>query len=398
MEFRRAIFFDVTELCLHNKGTGIQRVTRSVLQTLLRVLPLGWDVIPVRGDNTQGMFFEVSIFGSMMEFQLEKRVISPRPGDVFLSVDLSYNISMKLKEELVRFRNIGVGIYFVVHDLIPILYSHWFVGKNEWFEGNDYLSRFNFWLDCAVSTANGMICISKSVENDVRDWLVHHPPSNNNLPKLGYFHLGSNIEEGVSSIGIPSDGVNILEKIRSSQSFLMVGTLEPRKCHELALDAFERLWGCGSEIALVIVGRAGWNVEPLIQRLHNHPQNGKHLFWLEGISDEYLCHVYEASSALLALSEAEGFGLPLIEAAHFQIPVIARDIPVFHEICGDGAFYFTGSNSIDLSLLLVRWGEMVEKGCLPSSNKILNLAWEESTKQLMGVVGKMIGTDFVWVE
>jgi len=40
-------------------------------------------------------------------------------------------------------------------------------------------------------------------------------------------------------------------------------------------------------------------------------ENRKRLFWLEGISDEYLEKVYAASSCLIAASEGEGFGLPL---------------------------------------------------------------------------------------
>ena len=56
------------------------------------------------------------------------------------------------------------------------------------------------------------------------------------------------------------------------------------------------------------------------------------MLWLEGISDEYLDKVYAASTCLIAASEGEGFGLPLIEAAQHKLPIIARDIPVFREV------------------------------------------------------------------
>ncbi len=54
--------------------------------------------------------------------------------------------------------------------------------------------------------------------------------------------------------------------------------------------------------------------------------------------------MYDAAQCLLAASEAEGFGLPLIEAAQHGLPVMARDIPVFREVAGDHAFYFDGTD------------------------------------------------------
>ncbi|MDZ7598485.1 MAG: glycosyltransferase [Desulfobacterales bacterium] len=63
------------------------------------------------------------------------------------------------------------------------------------------------------------------------------------------------------------------------------------------------------------------------------------MFWLQGISDEYLEQVY-ACACLVAASLNEGFGLPLIEAARHRVPIIARDIPVFREVAADCAFIF----------------------------------------------------------
>ncbi len=72
----------------------------------------------------------------------------------------------------------------------------------------------------------------------------------------------------------------------------MVGTLEPRKAHQQVLEAFEQLWNDGQKIQLVIVGKQGWMVESLAQRIRTHPELGKRLFWLENVSDEYLEKIY----------------------------------------------------------------------------------------------------------
>jgi glycosyltransferase involved in cell wall biosynthesis len=130
----------------------------------------------------------------------------------------------------------------------------------------------------------------------------------------------------------------------------MVGTIEPRKGHLLVLEAFERLWEQGRDINLVIVGHEGWKPLPdedrrtipeIVRTIRGSAELGRRLFWLEGVSDEYLDKVYAASDFLIAASEDEGFGLPLIEAARHGVPVIARDIPVFREIGCDSVAYFS---------------------------------------------------------
>jgi glycosyltransferase involved in cell wall biosynthesis len=162
----------------------------------------------------------------------------------------------------------------------------------------------------------------------------------------------------------------------------MVGTVEPRKGHAQALAAFELLWAQGSEANLVIVGKQGWLVDELVAKLRQHPELNQHLFWLEGISDEYLEAVYAASTCLIAPSEGEGFGLPLIEAALHKKPMIARDLPVFGEVAGEHAFYFSGLAPKDLVDAIIAWLALSQKNLHPKSEGIPYLSWQESALQL----------------
>lgn len=50
--------------------------------------------------------------------------------------------------------------------------------------------------------------------------------------------------------------------------------------------------------------------------------------------------LYEQADALVFPSLTESFGHPLVEAMASQLPIVASDIPVHREICGDAALYF----------------------------------------------------------
>jgi glycosyltransferase involved in cell wall biosynthesis len=178
----------------------------------------------------------------------------------------------------------------------------------------------------------------------------------------------------------------------------MVGTLEPRKGYLQAIEAFTQLWENGVDVNLVIVGRAGWQQLPpdqqrsipqLLARLANHPEKGRRLFWLDGPSDEFLELIYSSVNGLLAASEDEGFGLPLIEAAQKGLPILARDIPVFREVATQNACYFTADDPQQLAAAVVRW---VEKGFQPPSTDMAWLTWQQSAANLQHLLLDSPGT------
>jgi glycosyltransferase involved in cell wall biosynthesis len=175
----------------------------------------------------------------------------------------------------------------------------------------------------------------------------------------------------------------------------MVGTIEPRKGHLQSLGAFEQLWRDGSDLNLVIVGSEGWKSLPdssrrtipeIVHRLRTHPELNSRLFWLEGISDEYLEKVYAASTCLIAASEGEGFGLPLIEAARHKLPILARDIAVFREVAGEHAAYFSGLQPDDLARAIKDWLSLYREGTHPRSDAMPWITWKESAERMIAAL------------
>lgn len=59
--------------------------------------------------------------------------------------------------------------------------------------------------------------------------------------------------------------------------------------------------------------------------------------WLTGnVKDEVLAEIYRSSNLFISLSEHEGFGVPLVEAMCFGIPILAHDAAAIAETVGDG--------------------------------------------------------------
>jgi glycosyltransferase involved in cell wall biosynthesis len=165
----------------------------------------------------------------------------------------------------------------------------------------------------------------------------------------------------------------------------MVGTIEPRKGYAQVLEAFEHLWQQGSNAQLVIVGKQGWMMEQWVDNVRSHLRLGKQLFWLEAISDEFLEALYGKSSCLITASEGEGFGLPLIEAAMHHLPIIARDIPVFREVAGEHALYFSGG-PLQLAKAIEQWLGLAAKNAQPHSEKMGWSTWKQSAQSLLELV------------
>jgi glycosyltransferase involved in cell wall biosynthesis len=381
----RQLLVDVSELVQRDVGTGIQRVTRSILKELLINPPKGYRVEPVYAQpNKPGYRYARDFtlrFLNRPNAQLEDTAVETRLGDIFLGLDLQREVVAGQQDFYSSMRRMGGKVYFVIYDMLPILLPHAFP------EGT--VDQHTRWLSILARHSDGLVCISRSVADELFVWLKENGAQSRLRPlQIGWFHLGADIDMSVPTRGIPDRGDEILASLGARPSFLAVGTIEPRKGYAQLLKAFQQLWAEGVDVNLTIVGRQGWNVDEITEALRSHPEFGKRLLWLEGISDEYLERIYTASACLIAASEGEGFGLPLIEAARHRIPILARDIPVFHEVAGEHMSYFAGPEPDNLARAVKDWLVLYGEDRHPKSGNMPWLSWAESAERLKDVLLK----------
>lgn len=383
------LFVDVSVVSRDDFKTGIQRAVRSILSELISNPPNGYRVVPVRLDEKNGQwsyypsaqlpidpqnrrFFEAS-------FDYDHK-FSPRQGDILLGLDLAggYVVAASDQGLYQYLMQIGVSVYFVVYDLLPITLPDFF---------NPEDSRGHLKWAERICKCSGVICISKSVENEYLEWHKLHFGEQPKNIRIGHFHLGGDIESSSPTSGLPEGVDQMLASMERGVSFLIVGTIEPRKGHLLVIEAFERLWDRGFNVKLIIVGKIGWMAEHVVRYITGHSELNQRLFWLEGISDEYLKIIYATSNCLISSSLGEGFGLPLIEAAKHKLPIIARDIPVFREVAGEHAFYFSATIPCELAFSIEQWLDLYASNMHPKSDTMPWLTWEQSTQCLLEQIG-----------
>lgn len=375
----RNLYVDISELVQRDAKSGIQRVVRSVLRFMLDNHPPGYSVVPVyaTADHLgyrKATRFTQRFLGSAGQAHFVDEPVLYAPGDIYLGLDLHPQVVRAQRNVFRQMRARGVSVQFVVFDMLTVTMPQHFVpGSAE---------AFTEWLHI-VAENDGAICISATVADELRQWIAQNRAPGARHFAIDHFHLGADIKGSIPTQGIKESEQQLLDRVAGQNTFLMVGTLEPRKGHGFALAAFEALWAAGVEANLVIVGKKGWLVDKLVSRLEGHPQAGKRLFWVQGASDEFLERIYQSSCCLLVPSEGEGFCLPLIEAAHHRLPILARDLPVFREVAGDHASYFSASEPDQFADAIRNWLDLHRDDRHPRSEAMPVLSWAESAAQLM---------------
>ncbi len=393
----RQLLLDVTTIARHDLKTGIERVVRNQLQELLRMRAIGWRVEPVyldeSGSHPQYRYarnYAARLLGIDQVLQGPDPVVDVLAGDIYYCADHSPHAAMTAARSglYAAWRARGVSINFTVYDLLPVL-------RPEFFPPHADVTHAAF-LDCVAGEADRLICISHAVCDDLAQWLATRDAARRPGQLLTALHLGADLELEKPH-GAPRSPVaeQVAAQVASRPSFLMVGTIEPRKGHLQAIEAFEQLWTAGADVNLVIVGREGWKpladadrrtLPRIMERLRGSPELGRRLLWLDGIDDDTLQQVYLASTCLLFPSEGEGFGLPLIEAAHHGLPLLARDLPVFREVAGEHAYYFSGLDGAALADAVRAWLALHAEGRHPASQGMTWMTWREQAQALLALL------------
>lgn len=374
-EFRKRILYDVTVLEKWMKAgylTGIARASMELYKGLLgktSVVP-----VVVRKAKHTAAIDEVDID----TWDRVQENIEITNHDIYLMPELQLRGVQVDREHPGHdiFKRNEIKCYAIIYDILP-------VRMPQFFETETSVS-FVSYLQEILNEYDGILCDSRFVADDIISYYKGNGLQTDHEVKVGFYHLGSNSFR-------KKENESIRYFIRrfmygSEPVFVMIGTIEPRKGHPMALQAFEQLWQKGFSGKLCFAGHIGWNMQTFINNLKIHPEKGKRLEFFESVNDTELEYVYRHADALIQASVGEGFGLPLIEAGKYKLPVICSDIEVFHEVAGDHAIYFEKDSANSLSEKIEQFLLLRKSGNVPHSAEIKSISWEKAADKVYDMI------------
>ncbi|MHB1646945.1 MAG: glycosyltransferase [bacterium] len=338
----------------------IERLHINQNQNIYKILKAIWRLLKRLKYFSIGLMQIFNSYINSNNGHINGDIIFPEENDLLLLIDgfWSYSYNNYFNSFCKKIKKKKGIIIAVLYDIIALT-------NPEFFE-KDLTSRFKKKMNKFDNLIDIVLTISKSEMEIIKEYFNNS--LNNNTFHIkkkptSFFYLGYDFKNktctALNNIQFTGDSIreNLFQLIDSvkqlnkihktdltsliSRIYLTVGTIEPRKGYDYVFEAFEYLWKNGFGGVLVIVGKIGWNVDTLIKKFNNSAYLNKKLFIFNNLNDDELNFLYSSADAVICASLREGFGLPLVEAIHYGVPVLASDISVFREVGADYPVYFT---------------------------------------------------------
>lgn len=227
----------------------------------------------------------------------------------------------------------GVRSVVTVHDLLFLSHPHRYPAVDR------FLYRLKY--QTSIAKAQCVLAISKATQRELQERL-QVPAERIRVvyqacPEVYFGPPPVSPQEVRRHLGLPQDFV------------LFVGSFIPRKGPSTLLQALGRL-PQSQRPALVLAGTG-----PLEATLRQQAQRlGVHALFLGHVAEKLLPGIYTAAKLLAYPSEAEGFGLPIVESLACGTPVVTSTGSCFAEAGGPGALYTPPTDADSLGHAITR--------------------------------------------
>lgn len=341
------IYIDITQLEKRRANTGIQRVVKEFLKRAAVSTSLEYKIIIENEDIRQAKIVkndEVADFlNDIKNYQFKETenvnllTLKPTSTTAFFDLDANWNIVLKREYLYPILKNNGFLIFNFIYDLIPIIlpeFAHETTAKN-----------FKLFIDAVYKSSDLVLFDSFSAQSDFLQ-IKNEQNIKRHIPTRA-IGLGSDF---LQVDKIPQD--DKISQILAKKYILFVGTLEPRKNQADVLTAFECIAKKYPDLNLVLIGKKGWHVESLIQKILSHPLKDRQVFWLDDIDDNTLSQFYQNAFLVTYLSKYEGYGLPIAESLSYGNITITSKNSSMYEVGQDAADYVVYNSLNELVSLI----------------------------------------------
>jgi len=120
-------------------------------------------------------------------------------------------------------------------------------------------------------------------------------------------------------------------------------------------------------------------------QLEAHKPRGAHIIFHNGVPDEEYATLLQDNAVLVSASQYEGYGLPVAEGLALGVPAVLSDIPIFHEVAGDGALFAPATDARAFAHHISSLDDETTRNALAKKGKthIARYSWADSADRLI---------------
>ena len=278
-----------------------------------------------------------------------------------LKIDIYYTFNFITS--FFHFRSYNTII--TVNDLIPFLFKKSFLKRNiKWF----FFTIFPFSTKYIFLKSHLIISISNSTKNDlIRLFKVEEE-------KIKVMYLGfttKNINNIKPAFELPK------------KYLLYVGRKDFYKNLDRLIKAYSDLdENFKRDYSLIIAGKSSKSDIDLKKMI---PKNEK-IHLINDLHDNELAYLYKNASCFIYPSLYEGFGLPILEAMSYKIPIVTSNVSSMPEVANNAAIFVDPLNLEDMKIKiqnLLNDDTLKEKIIENGKIQLKKFSWDKTANEIL---------------
>lgn len=305
-------------LLIHNRLEGLGYFTWEVLKRMVKLYP----------EHDYLVLFDRKPAEQFLIPGVEFRVLRPsarHPVLYLLWFDVLVPIQLRMwdAEIYVSFdgftsQYLHIPVVTAIHDLAYIHYPEYMKSADLW-----YYKKFQ---PKFARRSDRLLTVSEYSAQDIKDQYKmdgHH---------IEVVYNGSRFEQSP-----PDLDFSVLEKygLLPNQYFVYTGSIHPRKNIIRLVEAFEQSDAVNDpQIKLVLAGRQAWKAGHIMERIARSSVASQ-IIHTDYITDSEMWNLLKNALCLCYVSLFEGFGVPVLDAFHAEVPVICSSTTSVKEVVGE---------------------------------------------------------------
>ncbi len=248
------------------------------------------------------------------------RILKKEKADLFLSFDGHLSINTK------------VPTLYVLHDLAYLHYPN---------EINESALRFyKYFIPKYIDRAEKIVSVSQHGKQDLKKHFPHISESKISVVGNGCRQVFKPLSK--------TEKEATRKKYSDGRPFIFyVGAVQPRKNISRLIQAMEYVVKNNPNVQLLLAGRQAWKTDK-IRQTWEESKYKDNIQFLGYVEDTEMAKILASSEALVYPSLFEGFGVPVLEAMHCEVPVITSKGSSMEEVADKAAVLIDPNSTEDI--------------------------------------------------